>query len=73
MTKYRLARSRSLKNFKYYRDAEKTMEINCKKCNEKMRKKGMIQSGNSKYELYLCNECGSEEMKAIGVNERYHR
>ena len=48
-------------------------EIMCKKCNEKMKKKGMIQSGNSKYELYHCNECGREDMKAIGVNPTYHR
>ena len=40
---------------------------------EKMSKKGIIQSGNSKYDLYRCNECGHEEMKAISVNERYHR
>ena len=48
-------------------------EINCKKCDEKMHKKGMLQSGNSKYEVYRCNECGNEEMKAIGVNPSYHR
>lgn len=48
-------------------------EINCKKCHEKMHKKGVIQSGNSKYEVYRCNECGHEEMKAIGVNPSYHR
>ena len=49
------------------------MELACKKCNEKMVKKGIIQSGNSKYEVYNCIECGHEEMKAIGVNPRYHR
>ena len=48
-------------------------QLMCKKCNEKMIKKGMIQSGNSKYDLYKCNECGTEEMKAISVNEKYHR
>ncbi|GEM_PF-1418136 len=48
-------------------------EVMCKKCAEKMHKKGIIQSGNSKYELYKCNECGGEEMKAIGVNPTYHR
>jgi len=45
----------------------------CKKCNEKMLKKGMIQSGNSKYDLYKCNECGAEDMRAISINEKYHR
>ncbi|MEK6983376.1 MAG: hypothetical protein AABX33_02285 [Nanoarchaeota archaeon] len=48
-------------------------EIMCKKCDEKMMKKGVIQSGNSKYDVYRCNECGNEEMKAIGVNPKYHR
>ena len=48
-------------------------DIKCKKCDEKMIKKGIIQSGNSKYDLYRCNECGAEEMRAISVNERYHR
>ncbi|MEK6943531.1 MAG: hypothetical protein AABX00_05700 [Nanoarchaeota archaeon] len=45
----------------------------CKKCDEKMLKKGMIQSGNSKYDLYRCNECGAEDMRAISINEKYHR
>ncbi|MDP3766248.1 MAG: hypothetical protein Q8R04_07080 [Nanoarchaeota archaeon] len=48
-------------------------DVKCKKCDEKMMKKGVIQSGNSKYDLYRCNECGHEEMKAIGVNPSYHR
>ncbi len=48
-------------------------EMKCKHCDEKMYKKGIIQSGNSKYEVYRCNECGHEEMKAIGINPSYHR
>jgi len=48
-------------------------ELKCKKCHESMYKKGIMQSGNSKYEVYRCNECGHEEMKAIGVNPGYHR
>ena len=48
-------------------------QLTCEKCDEKMSKKGVIQSGNSKYELYCCSECGHEEMKAIGVNPSYHR
>jgi len=42
-------------------------ELTCKKCHKKMAKKGIIESGNSKYELFNCDECGNEEMKAIGV------
>ena len=49
------------------------VEIKCTHCDEKMSKKGIIQSGNSKYEVYRCNECGHEEMKAIGINPSYHR
>jgi RNase P subunit RPR2 len=48
-------------------------ELTCKKCDEKMMKKGIMQSGNSKYDVYHCNECGHEEMKAISVNPNYHR
>ena len=47
--------------------ANQMKELTCKKCNEKMTKKGIIQSGNSKSDIYRCNECGNEEMKAIGV------
>jgi len=63
-------------NTKFYKEAcynAHMAELSCKKCREKMMKKGIIQSGNSKYELYRCNECGNEEMKAIGVNPGYHR
>ena len=48
-------------------------EVKCSKCHENMRKKGVIQSGNSKYEVFYCDGCGNEEMKAISVNEKYHR
>jgi len=54
-------------------DKNQMAELKCRKCDDKMHKKWILQSGNSKYEVYRCNECGSEEMKAIGVNERYHR
>jgi hypothetical protein len=49
------------------------MDVICKKCKEKMHKKGVLQSGNSKYEVYKCDECQAEEMRAVSVNERYHR
>ena len=48
-------------------------DVKCRKCNENMMKRGIIQSGNSKYDLYRCDECGAEEMKAIGVDPKYHR
>jgi len=46
----------------------------CPKCKgAKMFKKGMLQSGNSKYDVYNCEQCGAEQMKAISVNAKYHR
>ena len=40
----------------------------CKKCNHgTMLKKGMMESGNSKYEVYECDACSNETMKAVGV------
>ena len=32
-----------------------------------MLKKGLVESGNSKYEVYECDACGHEKMKALGV------
>jgi len=52
---------------------DKMGEIICKDCNLKMAKKGIIQSGNSKYNLFRCEECSSEQMQAISVNPTYHR
>jgi len=46
-------------------------ELTCKKCKEKMTKKGVINSGNSRYEVYKCDECGHEEMKAVGLEQVY--
>ena len=63
-----------LQKFKYKAYGKTIMaDVKCKHCDEKMMKKGVIQSGNSKYDVYRCNECGHEEMKAIGVNPGYHR
>jgi len=42
-------------------------ELTCEKCNVAMTKKGLIQSSNTKYELWACKQCGNEEMKAINV------
>ena len=63
-----------LQKFKYKHSEKIAMaDVKCKHCDEKMMKKGVIQSGNSKYDVYRCNECGHEEMKAIGINPTYHR
>lgn len=72
--KWELVSKSELQKFKYRHGGEIGMaDVKCKKCDEKMMKKGVIQSGNSKYEVYRCNECGHEEMKAVGVNPNYHR
>ncbi|MBI2546758.1 hypothetical protein HYV81_06285 [Candidatus Woesearchaeota archaeon] len=40
----------------------------CGKCGHgTMLKKGVLESGNSKYDLFECDACGSEKMKATGV------
>ncbi len=50
------------------------LEGDCKKCGHgNMLKKGVVESGNSKYEVYECDACGNEKMKAIGVNPTAHR
>ena len=72
--KWEFASKSKLQKFKYRHNQKIGMaDLKCKHCDEKMHKKGIIQSGNSKYEVYRCNECGHEEMKAIGVNPGYHR
>ncbi len=42
-------------------------ELICKDCNVAMTKKGLMHSSNTKYEIYACEQCGKEEMKAINV------
>ena len=42
-------------------------DLKCNKCKIVMTKKGLIHSSNTKYELYACDQCGNEEMKAINV------
>ena len=40
----------------------------CEKCNVDMKKKGVMNAGNSKYEIYSCPKCGSKKQVCIGVN-----
>ena len=42
-------------------------EMLCERCKKKMTKKGMLNSGNTKYDIWKC-ECGSEKLVALGVN-----
>jgi len=43
------------------------MAQQCKKCNGAMLKKMTLNAGNSKYEVYVCKKCGSEEQICRGV------
>ncbi|MEM0231095.1 MAG: hypothetical protein QXW00_03020 [Candidatus Woesearchaeota archaeon] len=41
--------------------------VKCEKCGAQMTKKGMLQSGNAKYERYVCEKCGNTFLKCIGL------
>lgn len=41
--------------------------LKCPKCDGKMVKAGVMQSGNSKYAITKCEKCGHEEMECIGL------
>lgn len=41
--------------------------IKCEKCGSQMIKKGLMQSGNAKYERYVCDKCGNVTLKCIGL------
>ena len=43
------------------------VEFICGKCRGHMIKKGIMESGNSKYQLFKCEKCGVEVMRALGV------
>jgi len=36
-------------------------------CGKVIKKKGVMKSGNSNYQLYECDSCGSEKMECIGL------
>jgi transcription elongation factor Elf1 len=42
--------------------------IMCEKCRSEMLKKGIMNSGNSKYNVFRCKNCGNEKLVAVGVN-----
>ena len=41
--------------------------MECEKCKSIMAKKGTMDSGNSKYEQFMCRECGHEKMICVGL------
>ena len=41
--------------------------MNCKKCESLMTKKHIMNSGNSKYQIYECPKCGEESMNCMGL------
>lgn len=42
--------------------------MECKTCGETMIQKGIIHSGNSKYQIWKCEACNREDMQCIGLN-----
>jgi hypothetical protein len=40
---------------------------NCSKCKGKMVDSGMMHSGNAKYRLQKCEDCGNEVMECVGL------
>lgn len=40
---------------------------NCSKCKGKMVDSGIMHSGNAKYRLQKCEECGNEMMECVGL------
>jgi hypothetical protein len=47
---------------------EKAKDPLCDRCKQKMVKKGQMNSGNSKYDIWKC-ACGNERLMAVGVNK----
>ena len=41
--------------------------MKCPECGGKMVKAGVMQSGNSKYAISKCEQCGNEEMQCTGL------
>ena len=42
--------------------------LTCTKCKAQMIKKGTMDSGNSKFDVFRCTECDNEKMVCKGVN-----
>jgi hypothetical protein len=43
--------------------------IICNKCKGQMKKKGVMISGNTRYNEYECIKCGNKMLKAIGIEK----
>jgi transposase-like protein len=41
--------------------------MQCVKCKAEMTKKGVMQSGNSKYQGWKCPKCHAETSQALGL------
>lgn len=42
--------------------------IACDHCKAKMTKKGIMDSGNSRFNIFECTACGKQKWVAVGVN-----
>jgi hypothetical protein len=46
------------------------MAVLCDKCKKEMKKTQTINASNSKYEYYLCSNCGKEKQICTGVMKK---
>lgn len=42
-------------------------DMKCKQCGEDMEQKGVMRSGNSRFQIYRCRACDHEEMECLGL------
>jgi len=43
-------------------------DIICQKCKSVMIKRGTMDSGNSKFDIFKCTNCNNEKMMCRGIN-----
>jgi transposase len=47
--------------------------MTCPKCGAKMADAGMMNSGNSKFKVMKCENCGHEKMECLGLVSRQNQ
>jgi len=41
--------------------------MRCVNCDEEMKTNGILNSGNARYQIFVCQKCGFEKERCIGV------
>lgn len=44
--------------------------VKCGKCGNEMAKGNVMNSGNAKYETFVCKECGEKKTVCSGINAK---